>query len=142
MDSEPATLSQYGSTPQWVAPEVLDEGPYSKEADIFSFAMVMIEVCYGRPTVCKNSAHSHSEPTQVFTGAIPFSGSNSTAAMSAICRGERPSRPTHPALTENLWTLMQRCWDHDPYSRPEVSEVLQVLLTPSVSHSFCRSSVC
>ena len=32
----------------WAAPEVLkDEGAYSKEADIFSFAMVMIEVCQG-----------------------------------------------------------------------------------------------
>ena len=40
-----------GGTPRWTAPEVLDEGPYSKEADIFSLAMVMIEVRHGRPTV-------------------------------------------------------------------------------------------
>ena len=32
----------------WVAPEVLDTpGAYSKEADIFSFAGVMIEVSWG-----------------------------------------------------------------------------------------------
>ena len=53
MDSEPTTPSQRGFTPQWTAPEVLEEGPHSKEADIFAFAMVMIEVRHRRPTVCK-----------------------------------------------------------------------------------------
>ena len=36
---------------RWIAPEILDgRGTYSKEADIFSFAMVTIEVCYRQPT--------------------------------------------------------------------------------------------
>jgi len=43
---ESATILQ-GFTPRWTAPEVLREGEYSKEADIFSFAMVMIEVRHG-----------------------------------------------------------------------------------------------
>ena len=30
---------------QWSAPEVLKEGAYSKKADVFSFGMVMYEVC-------------------------------------------------------------------------------------------------
>ena len=34
-------------TVRWTAPEVLKGGAYSKEADVFSFAMVMIEVCHG-----------------------------------------------------------------------------------------------
>ena len=35
---------------RWTAPEILTgEGIYSKEADIFSFAMVMIEVCHEWP---------------------------------------------------------------------------------------------
>ena len=50
--------------------------------------------------------------------------------------GKRPSRPTHPALTDQLWTLMQCCWDQDPHSRPEVSDALQVLLIQSVSQPF------
>ena len=44
LDSIPST-SHHGHTPRWSAPEVLSEGAYSKEADVFSFAMVMIEVC-------------------------------------------------------------------------------------------------
>ena len=36
---------QHGHTPGWTAPEILNnQGIYSKEADIFSFVMVMIEV--------------------------------------------------------------------------------------------------
>ena len=33
---------------RWTAPEILKAGTYSKEADVFSFAMVMIEVRYER----------------------------------------------------------------------------------------------
>ena len=37
-------------TARWTAPEILTgEGTYSREADIFSFAMVTIEVCDGSP---------------------------------------------------------------------------------------------
>jgi len=47
LDSIRSASSQQGNTPRWAAPELLREGDYSKEADIFSFAMVMIEVRYG-----------------------------------------------------------------------------------------------
>ena len=57
MDSEPTTPYQRGFISRWTAPELLNEGPHSKEADIFAFAMVMIEVRHGRPTVCKTSSH-------------------------------------------------------------------------------------
>jgi len=46
LDSVRNASLQRGFTPRWAAPEVLAEGPNSKEADIFSFAMVMIEVRY------------------------------------------------------------------------------------------------
>ena len=37
---------QNGYTIQWAAPEVLNKGEYSEKADIFSLAMVTIEVCH------------------------------------------------------------------------------------------------
>jgi len=67
---------------------------------------------------------------QVFTSAVPFSDYSSVTAVVTIIQGGRPARPTYPTFTENLWKLMQRCWSHDPRLRPEVSEVLRVLLTP------------
>jgi len=44
LDSVRSATHQGGHTPRWAAPEVLTEGTFSKEADTFSFAMVMIEV--------------------------------------------------------------------------------------------------
>ena len=76
---------------------------------------------------------------QVFTGAVPFNGSSPVVATFTIQQGNRPPRPVHPILTEELWTLMKQCWDHNPDLRPRVSDVLQSLLNLSVPHSFRRS---
>jgi len=43
LDSMRTASCQHGHTPRWTAPEVLNGGKSSKETDIFSFAMVMIE---------------------------------------------------------------------------------------------------
>ena len=44
-----------------IAPEILDgRGTYSKEADVFSFAMVTIEVGYGYPARSRHLAYCHS----------------------------------------------------------------------------------
>jgi len=51
LDSGEGTELRRGHTARWTAPEVLDEKPYSKKADIFSFAMVMIEVRHWYPRV-------------------------------------------------------------------------------------------
>ena len=134
-DSIRSPQSQRGHTVRWAAPEALNEGKHSKEADTFAFAMVMIEVRHRRSTACKSLAYCHLVSTQVFTGAIPFSGYTDAWAISAITQGRRPPRPTHPTFTEGLWTLMQRCWDQDPHLRPEISEALQVFLTALASRS-------
>ena len=47
LDSVLSAPPQRGHTKRWAAPELLDEGPNSKEADIFAFAMVMIKVRHG-----------------------------------------------------------------------------------------------
>ena len=51
LDSPRGVTCQRGHTAHWTAPELMDEGTYSKEADIFAFAMVTIEVCCGQYTV-------------------------------------------------------------------------------------------
>jgi hypothetical protein len=44
LDSVRISSRQHGHTVRWAAPEVMDKGPQSWEADMFSFAMVMVEV--------------------------------------------------------------------------------------------------
>ena len=124
----------YGHTARWTAPEILDgEGWVSKQTDIFSFAMVMIEV-YQREPFCADRRLTFFLFQQAFTGTVPFHLQSSVTAMAGIIDGERPSRPVHPSFTSQLWELIQRCWDQDPHSRPEVSEVLEVLAGLLVPH--------
>ena len=47
--------------------------------------------------------------------------------MVAIRGGRRPPQPSHPTFTNELWELMQRCWDEDHLSRPGAFEVLGAL---------------
>ena len=61
-------------------------------------------------------------------------------AMFDIMKGKRPRRPPHPDLTDGVWRLMERCWDQEPRSRPQMSDVLQVLRNLSVSLSSLRSA--
>ena len=45
LDSIRGAPDEYGDSTRWIAPEILDNrGAFSKEADVFSFAMVVIEV--------------------------------------------------------------------------------------------------
>ena len=53
-DSVEGDSDLLGYTPRWTAPEILNgQATDSKESDIFSFAMVMIEVCHGLPAACR-----------------------------------------------------------------------------------------
>ena len=128
-DSEPEF------TAQWAAPEILMEGKYTKKTDVFSFAMLIIEVQYGCLRSPRLWPHCRLVQTQAFTDANPF-GDHPTTVMLHIVQGERPPRPKYPTITGLVWKLIQRCWDKDPLLRPNAAEVLQVLRKSSVSYPF------
>ena len=119
-------ISQHGCFSRWTAPEVLKGGWPTRETDVFSFAMLMVEVRHGRSAVYPGLAYCLCVSIQIFTGAVPFADRSALLAMLALTRGERPPRPTHPALTEDLWESMQQSWNDDPCLRPKISEVLKV----------------
>jgi hypothetical protein len=60
---------------------------------------------------------------QAFTGATPFSDKSAHEALLVTIRGERPPRPIHPDLTEDLWTFIQRCWDQNAHLRPHALRI-------------------
>jgi serine/threonine protein kinase len=143
LDSMGNTTAPRGHTPRWTAPEILEGGKHSQKGDIFSFAMVMVEVCLGKSAI--GAAWLNTTlypPPQVFNGDVPFSGSPGRDAIVSIMRGKRPERPTHPTFTEDLWLLMRRCWDDDHNLRPQASEVLETLEVLTcrrlTSHTFTR----
>ena len=48
LDSIRGASDEHGHSARWIAPEILSgRGTYSKEADVFSFAMVTVEVSCG-----------------------------------------------------------------------------------------------
>ena len=73
---------------------------------------------------------------KTFTGSTPFDLHLSITVALAIMRGDRPSRPIHPALTHILWELMECCWSQEPDSRPDMPEALRVLRSPLAPLSF------
>ena len=61
----------------------------SKVADVFTFAMLVVEV---------------------FTGKVPFEGQKNEALVLLISQGGRPENPQAVGLTNEMWKLLESCW--------------------------------
>jgi serine/threonine protein kinase len=98
-----ATLTESGSA-RWLAPEVIDGASPTKEADVYSFAMAILELLTGR----------HPFPERKRDAAV----------IRAVIDHVQPKRPNVPRwLTNELWSLMQRCWSRVLASRPTMAMV-------------------
>ena len=119
-------------SPAWSAPEVMRGENPTKESDIYSFAMIVIEVQCG--LFCVWLPLTVSTRAQVLSGDVPFSDLKTNwMVLVAVLEGKRPPRPAHPSCTHDFWTLIQRCWDQVPQLRPDISRVLQTLSSVSAN---------
>ena len=100
-------------TSRWLAPEIITptrKGAAmpvmeSKPADIFAFGMLAIEV---------------------FTGKIPFEEQKNEAVVLRISQGGRPAMPVNSrevGLTDDIWGILESCWQQTAKKRPGVGEV-------------------
>ncbi|KAF9646892.1 kinase-like protein [Thelephora ganbajun] len=99
---------------RWLAPELIDP-PRKKghrqpagtgQADIFAFAMLVIEV---------------------LTGELPFGDVRHESAILMIAHGKRPEKPQDAeslGLTTEMWKFIQRCWHQNPSKRPDINTVV------------------
>jgi hypothetical protein len=79
LDSMRSAPDEHGHSTRWIAPEILDNrGTFSKEADVFSFALVTIEVRCGSRIYIWRTLFIR---TKVFTGAVPFNDKPPRAVM-------------------------------------------------------------
>ncbi|CAG8676503.1 45281_t:CDS:2 [Gigaspora margarita] len=103
--SEPAFSDGiYGVLP-YVAPELLMGLDYSDKSDIYSFSIIMWELCSGMKPFC-NTAHN-------------------LELAKNLCEGNRPPIPDE---TPQLYSdLMKQCWDSDPGNRPDVADILDTV---------------
>jgi len=106
--SEFTSIKTAGSC-RWTSPEIMNPpediiladdslGFFTKESDVYAFAMTVLEI---------------------FTGKIPFSQKkNDSAVIFFVLDGGRPELP--PSLQEqgSLMGLVQQCWQQEPSKRP------------------------
>ncbi|KAG8706611.1 hypothetical protein FRC09_002324 [Ceratobasidium sp. 395] len=94
---------------RWTAPELLEGGKHSANADLYSLGM------------------------EAFTGKVPYSEKNDRAVMVAIMKYEYPARPqecipTNSGWGDALWYLLMRCWNPVPEQRPKAIEVRDLFI--------------
>lgn len=107
MSFNPTTLTDTGGTPGYMAPELYLAGAKpTKEADIYSFGMLVYEV---------------------ITGSHPFREQRPMELPMLTTSGVRPIRPEDPATIgfgQGTWELIENCWDASPQRRPSATEAL------------------
>jgi len=102
-------------TSRWLAPEIITPTRKgsgmpvveSKAADVFAFGMFAVEV---------------------FTGKIPFEDQKNEAVVLRISRGGRPEMPGDAqavGLTDEMWKVLESCWQQNPKRRPTMEEVVR-----------------
>lgn len=100
-------------TYRWMAPELYstvtlrhgEKKHYNHKVDAYSFAIVLWELIHNK---------------------LPFEGmSNLQAAYAAAFKNFRPSAD---GLPEELASIVTSCWREDPNTRPNFSQIIQMLL--------------
>ncbi|KAG6826268.1 hypothetical protein H0H92_000506, partial [Tricholoma furcatifolium] len=109
-----------GGTARYQAPELFDleSGEPNRNtmaSDVYAWACVAYEI---------------------FAGEVPFAHlTRDLAIMKSVSTGAKPARPPASStswgvwgLTEDIWSLMQTCWDLRPDARPSVEAVASFLV--------------
>ncbi|CAI5999562.1 unnamed protein product [Closterium sp. NIES-64] len=105
LEADTSLMTAETGTYRWMAPEVVDHRPYTKNVDVYSFGIVLWELC---------------------TVQLPFAGMTAMqAAFAVVNRGTRPDIP--PSIPLPLAELMQVCWHSNPDRRPPFTYVVQQL---------------
>jgi serine/threonine protein kinase len=87
----------------YVAPEVLEEKPYTQAADIYSFGMIMYFIATGGRKPFDNRAHDMNLALEIGDGTRPeFNESE---------------------VPKCYIELMKKCWDSNPANRPSVTDI-------------------
>ncbi|PKY48086.1 kinase-like protein [Rhizophagus irregularis] len=108
------------------APEILVRQPYTKASDIYSFGMIMHAIGTGKiPPYYFPSRFNH------FSRSMSYD----------ICFGLRPHIPDN--VPKSFKNLVERCWNTEPDSRPNIHEVHNTLLNlwTSIYHNKYSTSL-
>lgn len=98
------------------------------KSDVWAFGMTVVEVSVHSINNQNYFAHSS---TQILTGQRPFSDiENYFAVIMKVTQDKtepHPSRKSCAVITDELWSMLLRCWDKDPDRRPSMHRLALVL---------------
>ncbi|KAM7392234.1 hypothetical protein PAMA_007387 [Pampus argenteus] len=86
---------------KWTAPEALNYGRYSSESDVWSYGILLWET--------------------FSLGVCPYPGMTNQQAREQVEKGYRMACPQR--CPDDIYKVMQRCWQYNPEDRPKFSEL-------------------
>eukprot|EP01119_Soliformovum_irregulare_P016450 TRINITY_DN4756_c0_g2_i2.p1 TRINITY_DN4756_c0_g2~~TRINITY_DN4756_c0_g2_i2.p1 ORF type:complete len:162 (-),score=36.88 TRINITY_DN4756_c0_g2_i2:129-614(-) len=91
---------------RWCAPEVFTKHEFSKASDVWSFGVVMWEICQA---------------------SVPyFELKSNKQVMEYVVSGGRLDRPRKINVPDEYWSIIQKCWA-PPQDRPSFETLAQTL---------------
>ncbi|KAK7115024.1 uncharacterized protein [Littorina saxatilis] len=108
------TDEPFDDTWRWLAPEVLSEGKFGKENDVFMLGTVFWEVLWAREV-------TQQDPTATQLHYVPFADHEKANILSLVREGK--SLPKPDMCPEWLNELSIKCRNPDPAKRPSVEDV-------------------
>jgi hypothetical protein len=58
---------------------------------------------------------------QIFTGCLPLSQTNHFYLIPAAMAGRHPEREECSLINDEIWEMLERCWEIDPTRRPSMT---------------------
>ncbi|XP_070536438.1 tyrosine kinase receptor Cad96Ca-like [Ptychodera flava] len=102
-DKETVKDSLGGRLPiRWMAPESLVSTEFSLKSDVWTYGIVLWEI--------------------ITLGALPYPGLVNKEISEHIKHGQRMGKPPH--CTDEIYSLMLKCWSQNPRNRPSCAEIL------------------
>lgn len=96
-----STKVTQAGTPAYMCAELLENKPFSKKVDLYSFGVLMWEM---------------------FERGIPFAGLLPYEIKECVCAGERPNMPAD--MPHEIQVICEQCWAQEPEDRPDFIDVL------------------
>ncbi|KAF9255397.1 kinase-like protein [Marasmius fiardii PR-910] len=101
-------------TSGWSAPELLNPVVDSRG-----------NVLPCRPSNCSDMYAFAGVCFEIFTGDVPFQGLSEAVIVNLVVYQNRhPPRPDGSWPINEMWRIMEECWDREPMTRPAASEVV------------------
>ncbi|CDW80632.1 protein kinase domain containing protein [Stylonychia lemnae] len=114
-DDHSELMTGQAGTFHWMAPETLENKPYTHKADVYSFGIVLWEIICREPPFKSYNAH------EIIYKVINYKERPSTSQIPKDCPRE-------------LINVMIKCWDQNPQNRPDFSDIVKELKKFQISN--------